>query len=222
MLDNGYVYLAGSRLSLFRSSEDWALVIEVFGYSPRAGLPDTSIQTFGSRLHNRDTEKNYVSRRAYEMYLSKNPHNEFRTVFPLDEGPWMDSENPEAVASSGIVVVRGEALPLPDSSRYEQFGVRLSGESPMVFELCRYLAAIRREQVLATAEERRVSILPEMNQILQLEEWSHPNLVDGERPSETECFQQLARTLETGNVGLYQPGKAPNTHWSNWPEGGTL
>ncbi len=33
-LDNGYVYLAGTRLSLHRSPEDWALVIEVFGFSP--------------------------------------------------------------------------------------------------------------------------------------------------------------------------------------------
>jgi len=36
MLDNGYVYLAASRLSLHRSTTDWALVIEVFGFSPRA------------------------------------------------------------------------------------------------------------------------------------------------------------------------------------------
>ena len=38
MLDNGYVYLAATRLSLFRSAADWAMVIEVFGFSPRAGL----------------------------------------------------------------------------------------------------------------------------------------------------------------------------------------
>jgi hypothetical protein len=46
MLDNGYIYLAATRLSLFRSSRDWAITIEVFGYSPRAGIPDTSIYTF--------------------------------------------------------------------------------------------------------------------------------------------------------------------------------
>jgi hypothetical protein len=33
MLDNGYVYLAATRLSLFRSPRDWAMVIEVFGFS---------------------------------------------------------------------------------------------------------------------------------------------------------------------------------------------
>jgi hypothetical protein len=92
-----------------------------------------------------------------------------------------------------------------------------------VFELCRFLADVAREQVLATPKERRVSVLPEMGQILQLEEWHHPNVVDEEeRPSGSETFQQLARVLATGDVRLYQPSQPPNTHWRNWPEGGRL
>ena len=65
MMYNGYVYLAAVRLSLFRSHEDWAMVIEVFGFSPRAGLPDTHIHTFSSRFYNRDTPDQYVSREAH-------------------------------------------------------------------------------------------------------------------------------------------------------------
>jgi len=45
MLDNGHVYLAATRLSLFGSAADWALVVEVFGFSPRAGLPDLHVHT---------------------------------------------------------------------------------------------------------------------------------------------------------------------------------
>src|SRR2546428_3561556 len=76
MLDNGYIYLAGTRLSLYRSMTDWAMVIEVFGFSPRAGLPDTCIQTFASRLHDRNPLESYVNREAYERYLAHNPHND--------------------------------------------------------------------------------------------------------------------------------------------------
>ena len=71
MLDNGYVYLAATRLSLHRSASDWAMVIEVFGFSPRAGLPDTHIYTFASRLHDRDPPEQYKDREAYENYLAK-------------------------------------------------------------------------------------------------------------------------------------------------------
>jgi hypothetical protein len=225
MLDNGYVYLAATRLSLYRSATDWAMAIEVFGFSPRAGLPDTSIQTFASRLHDRNPPPRYVTQDAYKAYLANNPHNEYRSVLPVHEGPWQDAREREYVApQADAVVVRNEAIALPCVADYGRHGIELE-QAPrvQVFELCRYLAAIARERVLTTPRERRVSVLPEMEQILQLNEWNHPNVVeDEERPSGSETFQQLARVLATGDVTLYQPSQPPNTHWSNWPEGGRL
>jgi hypothetical protein len=225
MLDNGYVYLAATRLSLYRSVSDWAMVIEVFGFSPRAGLPDTSILTFASRLHNRDAPERYRSREAYDNYLAHNPHNEFRSIYPINEGPWPDEENGEFVTDGAEeIVVRGRALQLPFLDEYKQRGIKLE-EPPRVrvFELCRFLADVARELVLATAQERRVSVLPDMTQILQLEEWHHPNVVDNaDRPSGSETFQQLAQVLTTAEVATYHPSQPPNTHWRNWPDGGSL
>jgi hypothetical protein len=225
MLDNGYVYLAATRLSLYRSATDWAMAIEVFGFSPRAGLPDTHIKTFASRLHDRDPPEHYVNRQAYEGYLANNPHNEYRSIFPVQEGSWQDADEMEAVApGANAVVVRDLAITLPAIDSYGRHGIELE-QAPrvQVFELCRFLAAIAREQVLATPKERRVSVLPDMEQILQLEEWHHPNVVDrDERPSGSETFQQLAQVLATGDVRVYQPSQPPNTHWRNWPEGGRL
>lgn len=225
MLDNGYVYLAATRLSLYRSKKDWAMVIEVFGFSLRAGLPHTSIQTFASRLSDRDRPEDYVNRKAYEQYLANNPNNEYRSICPVEEGPWQDAEYGEFVAKGAHEVpVRRRAIPLPGVGEYKRRGIELE-QAPkvQVFELCRFLADIAREQVLATPKERRVSVLPEMDQILLLEEWHHPNVVDDEeRPSGSEAFQQLARVLATGDARLYRPSHSPNTHWRNWPEGGTL
>ena len=225
MLDNGYVYLAATRLSLFRSATDWAMAIEVFGFSPRAGLPDIHIQTFASRLHDRDTLENYRDRQAYETYLANNPHNESRFVYPVHEGPWQDDEEMEFVApGANVIVVRDQTIALPSVLDYARHGIELEhAPQVQIFELCRFLADIAREQVLATPQERRVSILPEMEQILQLEEWHHPNVVDDEeRPSGSGTFRQLAQVLATGDVKLYQPSQPPNTHWRNWPEGGRL
>src|SRR5437763_16015073 len=84
MLNNGYVYLAGARLSLYRSATDWAMVIEVFGFSPRSGLPDTHIHTFASRLHDRNPPDRYVSREAYESSLRNSRHNDSRSVYRID------------------------------------------------------------------------------------------------------------------------------------------
>jgi hypothetical protein len=224
MLYNGYVYLAGTNLALFRSATDWALVIEVFGFSPRSGLPDTLIHTFASRLHDRDRPEQYVHAAAYQNYLANNPHNEMRFIFPVESGPWQDDENPEVVAAdAGQIVLRGRSLSLPPLEEYARHGIEL--ERPprvLVFELCRWLADVERNQVLATPQERRVSVLPDMVQIVQLEEWNHPDLVVGERPSGSETYQQFARVLATGDVEYYQPSRPPNTHWRNWPEGGRL
>jgi hypothetical protein len=119
--------------------------------------------------------------------------------------------------------VRDRGLALPSLDEYGRCGIRLQ-EPPKVqiFELCRWIADVARDQVMATPEERRISVPPEMKQILQLEEWHHPDLLNDERPGTSETFQQLAQILETGDVRLYRPSHPPNTHWRNWPEGGTL
>jgi hypothetical protein len=225
MLDNGYVYLAATRLSLFRSPEDWALVIEVFGFSPRSGLPDIHIYSFASRLHNRDKPETYVNQKAYENYLAHSPNNESRFVNPIEEGAWQDEESGELVSDdANQVVLRGQSFRLPARGAYRRHGIELLDPDRVhVFELCRYLAAEARERVLATQSELRISVRPEMSQILQLDEWNHPNVVDeSERPSGSVTFQQLARVLETGDVSLYRPTQAANTHWENWPDGGLL
>lgn len=121
------------------------------------------------------------------------------------------------------MIGRGEVVKLPSLEDYNQHGVELQ-DAPRVhvFELCRFLADVKREPVLGTSKERRISLLPEMSQILQLEEWNHPNLLEGELPSQSETFQQLAQVLATGNRDAYRPSQPPNTHWKNWPDGGSL
>jgi hypothetical protein len=145
-------------------------------------------------------------------------------VFPIGSGEWEDPDNCERIADGATtVIVRGEVVKLPSLEEYDQNGVELEDPPRIhVFELCRFLAEVEREHVLSTSEERRISLLPEMPQVLQLEEWNHPNLVEGELPSQSETFQQLAQVLVTGNRDTYRPSQPPNTHWKNWPEGGSL
>lgn len=225
MLDNGYVYLVATRLSLHRSAEDWAMVIEVFGFSPRSGLPDTQIYTFASRLHDRDAPGAYKNREGYERYLAGNPHNDSRFIFPIGEGGWQDAEDREIVAEGAKELpIRDFAQPIPSIDEYFRCNIVLK-DPPRVrtFELCRLVAETNRESVLATPQERRISVLPGMVQILELEEWNHPDVADtANLPSGSETFQQLAQVLATGNTTLYRPSQPPNTDWRNWPNGGTL
>jgi hypothetical protein len=42
------------------------------------------------------------------------------------------------------------------------------------------------------------------------------------RPSSYETWQQLARVIATGDTSFYKPSLAPNTHWKNWTDSGSL
>jgi hypothetical protein len=224
MLDNGYVYLAATRLSLFRSPDDWAITIEVFGFSPRSGLPHTHIHTFASAIDRKST-RHYVEKAAHEHYLANNPNNECHFVFPIERGDWIDKDDPEFAAQSALgLTLRGRRVPIPDAAAYQRAGVALQQPPPaQVFELCRVLAHEARDDVLATPDERRFNVPSELQLLLTLDEWAHPDVVDeAKRPSGSATFQQFARVLVGGNVNEYRPTEAPNTHWRNWPNGGTL
>jgi hypothetical protein len=224
MLDNGYVYSAASRLALYRSAEDWAMTIEVFGFSPRSGIPDTQVYTFGSRLLRQKGKADFVSAEAYAAYLANNPNNESVFVYPVDEGDWQDQDDSELVAEEAqTVTIRGKSLPIPSREMYATHGISLEDESRVhVFELCRLLAAMNRECVLATNEERRMCVPPELEQILQLEEWHHPDLAGGSELSSSNTFVSLADVLVNGDVALYKITMPANSYWRNWPEAGTL
>jgi hypothetical protein len=48
-----------------------------------------------------------------------------------------------------------------------------------------------------------------------------PRATDGPI-SDFETFQMITEVLVRGDSAWYVPTQTPNTHWSNWPEGGTL
>lgn len=222
MLDNGYVYLAATRLSLYRSREDWAMVIEVFGFSPRSGLPDTHIHTFASTIAKRNPAQDYVSREAYERYLANNPNNESHFVFPIEEGDWLEGEVVAAIATG--LTLRGRSIPMPGHAAFERAGVGLERPPDVqVQELCRVLAHEARDAVLATPDECRLNVPDELQPLLKLDEWAHPDVAQQtERPSRSETFQQLAQVLVSGDISEYRPTQPPNTHWRHWPMGGML
>jgi len=222
VLDNGYVYLAATKLSVYRSENDWAIVIEVFGFSPRSGNPDIQIYTFSSKLHDRNPSSNYVSEEAYENYLRNNPYNESRFIFPIENNDWQDADDSEYIKEGGNCILRGNDILFPESSEYIKFSIELEEERPLTFEFCRYLAGKHRDMVLCTEVERRISVPPEMELLLQLDEWNHPDISDGELPSASITFKQISEVIVTGSSDAYINAKPLNTHWANWPEAGTL
>ncbi len=45
---------------------------------------------------------------------------------------------------------------------------------------------------------------------------------DNNRPGSYETWQQIAKVIAANDPKLYKPSLEPNTHWSNWPDSGSL
>lgn len=223
MLDNGYVYLAATRLAAYADASDWALTIEVFGYSPREGAPATTIHTFGSRLRARKTAADFVNEDAFANYLESHPHDEFAQVYPLDAA-WCDPNGEGVSADATHVEVRGARVPLPSVDDYAQYEIDVINRDQIeVFEVCRWLAATHRAHIVATEAERRVHVPVDLPQILLLDEWNHPDVCNMDcLPSTSPTFVSIANALVAADGTGYQPTLPPNTHWRNWPDGGSL
>ena len=224
MLDNGHVYLAATRLSAFRSPEDWHIAIEVFGFSPRAGIPDVNVYHFGSNILRKKRPEDFVTSEAFDNYVTNNPFNESDFFYPIEEGDWLDEELGETVRPGTSIMIRDKKISVPTRDEYRTLGIPLEDSTDVfVYELCRAIAATHRDLVLANEGELRSLVPKDTELILRLDEWNHPDIVDPVRKaSNSETFQQIASVLESGDASKYRPSLEPNTHWSNWPEGGQL
>lgn len=212
ILDNAYVYPAAARMTLFRDAARWAIVIEVLGFNSHMGGTggiDDALYCFGNCL-----------RRPPGI----SPEDTLRPVGDGGSGPLFDPEGMTLRRTATDLSIRGTRVELPrDPEHYLERKILLE-KPPDVqgFELLRGLLPEHRGCLLATEEELRARIPADLAQIFRLDEWSHPDISDGDMPAQCPTFQALARVLETGDLTLYRPRRKPNTHWSRWPEGGVL
>ena len=213
MLDNGYVHLADVRLEAYRDDVRWAIVIEVIGFSVRAGAHDginNCLHLFGSCLKRTPGTAN-------EDFLHLTEDGTDGPVFVEDS---LDIVRPEARA----IQVRGQTIAFSlHESEFAKQGIDL--EEPAVVhahELLRLLAGTHRTLFLATDAELQDRVPPDLPMVLRLDEWHHPDLAGSELPSRSATFQMIAEVLVTGDSSRYKPTTTPNTHWRHWPEGGTL
>jgi hypothetical protein len=213
MLDNGHVYLVDVRLSAYRDDARWALVIEVLGFDAHVGGHDGTancLYCFGNCLKRAPG----MADDGFLCVTGDGP-----------EGPAFDEELDEDVRT-GIRSIRIRGSVVPVDLRTEvlaEKGIELA-HAPNVTdaELLRSLTLEYRDLLLAAEEELRERVPADLPLILRLEEWHHPDLAEGELPGESTTFRMIADVLASGDASRYRPALEPNTHWKNWPAGGSL
>jgi hypothetical protein len=109
----------------------------------------------------------------------------------------------------GPLVVRGHAIRVD------------APEGEELFSTFRRLVPAHRDLLFGDNAEVRRRLPADLPQLLQLEEWSQPDLFETQ-PSQSQTYQLIAAVLESLDPSRYRPTLAPNTHWSNWPDSGSL
>lgn len=190
-LGHGYYYAVDARLHAYSDAGRWALIVEAVGYSPRGGNLFDVLHVFSNSL------------------TSGSPGFENEDFLPrVDNFVEVEGEA-ETYREAVPVVVRGHSLDVTAPA-----GTRLE-------DVFRQLIPAHRELMLAEESELRRRIPADLPEVLRLDEWHQPDIID-RQPSETETYRLLAEVLATADPTRYTPTLPPNTHWSNWPDSGSL
>lgn len=213
MLDNGYVYPAGTKLTAYRDDKRWVIVIEAIGFSYRGGGHNgisNCLHIYGNCLSYEPGTRN-----ENFLYLTDDANN--CNTFDNEEYFYL---NPDCKT----FLLRDQVLPLhQDRDFYENSGIEIEDHERInAFEFLRLLDFLYHDKIVATENEISERIPVGLTKIIELHNWFHPDVANDELPSKNETFIQIAKVLETGDITFYKPTHEPNTSWRNWPEGGTL
>lgn len=218
-LNHPYQYLVGCRVTLFRDDHRWAMVGEKYDYNPRGGCVGISLFYFGNCLDN-------LNRSGASNQFINNVHY----VYLIDGQEMAKIEEMERVIG-GVesVRLRSTDLRIPrESSEYSKHGITLENGEIRIQDLGRILFAVNPDFFRATNEELRTSIPADLPFLTRVDEWHHRDFscyhgrIRGDLPSSYETYPMLADCLVSGDGSRYVPTLAPNTHWKNWPESGSM
>ena len=194
MLDNGYYYHADQKMSVFRDDKRWAILLEILAFfNHESGLDGitTIASVFGNCLIGRNEKSNF------NYFASDNGVETFLT----DDTIFLPYLNPKAKS----ILVRGQQIPIIfDRQHYKLKAIDLEHEDKITpWEFLRGLIPEHSNLFWVTREEISTKIPKDLSVFMILDSWHHPNLVEDEKPSETETFQQLADAIITGDKKLY-------------------
>jgi hypothetical protein len=208
-------YPIDTRLSAYRSEDRWAILIELVEFDQRQSGHSccvTYLHKFGD-----DSVPSTGDGFSCLFVTSDGPSG---PLF-VDESDW----GGQYVSSSATDMrIRDKVVPITtDPGEYLAAGIELQ-RPPRIrgHELLRLIVARHRRAFFATEAEIEESTGEPMPLLLRLDEWFHPDGIEICSPGQCETFQMIAEVIAHDDPSLYQPTVRPNTHWSNWPNAGSI
>jgi hypothetical protein len=148
-------------------------------------------------------------------------------VSSLPQQPLFDAETNECIAdwSRWSVSVGGEKMFFtPTREEYAEAGIVIDrGPGPGSLdeiELLRFLVHRLGESRLFMSDQTLLSHFPlckDLSKFVQTTRWQHPDVSDGESPSQNLSIRNLVEALAQRDPSFFEQGR-PNTDWKFWVE----
>lgn len=201
VLDNANWCVGDVRLSAF-AGQDWLLVFEILVFNFRSFEFVNTVYAYGSNL----------------------VHSGYQTSLRLldisEDSPFEDELGNDILDIEDFtLVINGENKRFsPSKSDFESLGLPMNLLMQPTERMFRYVCAVMHPRFfLSVSELCKLLGSSEIPLILQLTQWSHPDIAAGELPSQNECMKQIARAIQMRDSGKYScPPTSMNTHWANW------
>jgi len=207
VLDNEYVEFAAARLSAFQDSKDWLISFEVLGFSTREVEFVNHLYVFGSCVER-------------EGFLG-----EEIPIKSIPNQPLFDSETNECIADwiHWAIQAGDEELSFsPTREENAEAGILINRESGRgslsEIELLRFLIHRTGATRFFMRDEALLAHFPKcmnLQKVIQTTQWQHPNVAEGEKPSENVSICSLLEALSHKNQSFFDQGQ-PNTYWMFW------
>jgi hypothetical protein len=217
-LSHPYLFCATARLHLFADAERWAMVCETVVWGQRSMRVELVTASFGNCL--RDL------RRVAEGRFESNSHD-VELITQAEQLRLLSNDQRVRLPVGRVQIRDGQVPGPPDRESVRGFSADASA-GLQIQELMRWLAAHHPQYFHARESELRAHLPPDLPALLTLDEWHHRQYSVyrdrpvGDLPSSYETYPMLAVVLETRDPTRYRPTLPPNSHWSNWPEQGSL
>lgn len=191
--DNINLHMVSARLTGFRSDTHWIIVFEEL-VSWYSLAGIQPVLAIYAFSNRSDLENGLVE-----------------TLFPVE----IENEDDWKHTNAIHLTIRGEPLTLDTQSiqRHQNFG----------FDLLVHLLPEYRSKMLATEKELQLIASNDLLQVIQLDNWHHPDVFGCNyqadrhfQPSDAKSMQMIAKVLVTGDPNFYNPCEESNVDWRKW------
>ncbi len=223
-LENGYCYVASSRIHLYADSTRWAIVFETAGYETRSFDAEITLNYIGNCIDypiDKYPERSYITNSSRIILIEG---AEFERI---ENKEGSDSETFELIDQNiKEIKIRDKYVSFDNNYKnYEKTGIEIRDyDNPKNLidfkNFVRFLNETDPVSINATEDEILKHIPKDLPKLMTIDKFHFVSAYEKTNPpSNQETYKLIAKILTTRDTTNWKPTQKSNNHWKNWDSG---